>query len=147
MTHDGATIRRLGLADQAAARATFSLMAKVFDEGVEPLSDGYLDQLLRRPEFWVLAAFENDRAIGGLTGHELMMTRSEATEIFLYDIAVDTEHHRRGIGRRLVDTLRTMARTEGIDVIFVPADNQDTHALDFYRSLGGRPAAVTMFDL
>ena len=76
-----------------------------------------------------------------------MMTRSEATEIFLYDIAVDTEHQRRGIGRRLVDTLRTMARTEGIDVIFVPADNQDTHALDFYRSLGGRPAAVTMFDL
>jgi hypothetical protein len=31
--------------------------------------------------------------------------------------------------------------------VFVPADNDDTHAVAFYAGLGGRPAKVTMFDL
>ena len=42
-------------------------------------------------------------------------------------------------------TLR-LTRAEVSEVfIFVPADNDDTHALDFYRAIGGVPAPVTMF--
>jgi aminoglycoside 3-N-acetyltransferase I len=29
--------------------------------------------------------------------------------------------------------------------VFVPADNGDTHALDFYRALGATASPVTMF--
>ncbi len=52
---------------------------------------------------------------------------------------------RRGIGRRLMEALRTEAAREGITVAFVPADNEDRHALDFYRALGGTAAPVTIF--
>jgi aminoglycoside 3-N-acetyltransferase I len=31
------------------------------------------------------------------------------------------------------------------DEVFVPADNDDQHALDFYRALGGSPSSVTFF--
>ena len=41
--------------------------------------------------------------------------------------------------------LREAAAAAGITEVFVPADNDDTHALDFYRALGGDPAPVTMF--
>jgi aminoglycoside 3-N-acetyltransferase I len=41
--------------------------------------------------------------------------------------------------------LRSQAAVAGITVAFVPADNQDTHALDFYQALGGVPAPVTIF--
>jgi aminoglycoside 3-N-acetyltransferase I len=45
----------------------------------------------------------------------------------------------------LVAALREAAAAEGIHVAFVPADNEDTHALDFYRAIGGVPAPVTIF--
>jgi aminoglycoside 3-N-acetyltransferase I len=37
------------------------------------------------------------------------------------------------------------AAAAGITVAFVPADNEDVHALDFYSALGGIPAPVTIF--
>lgn len=32
-------------------------MADVFEERVQPLTDGYVDRLLHRPDFWAIAAF------------------------------------------------------------------------------------------
>jgi aminoglycoside 3-N-acetyltransferase I len=73
------------------------------------------------------------------------MTRAEYSEIFIYDIAVRSEHQRMGIGRRLMEELRAQAAGMGIRDLFVPADNEDVHALDFYRALGGEAAPVTIF--
>jgi aminoglycoside 3-N-acetyltransferase I len=56
-------------------------MAQVFSEDCNPLSDGYLDQLLRRREFWAIAAYSGEDIIGGITAHVLPMTRAESSEI------------------------------------------------------------------
>jgi aminoglycoside 3-N-acetyltransferase I len=127
------------------ARALFALMAEVFDEECEPLSDGYLDRLLARDGFWALAAFDGEEIIGGLTAHALPMTSAETSELFIYDVAVRRDRQRSGVGRRLIADLRDQAAAAGIEVLFVPADNADTHALDFYRALGGVPSPVTFF--
>jgi aminoglycoside 3-N-acetyltransferase I len=37
------------------------------------------------------------------------------------------------------------AAAMGIDEVFAAADNDDRHALDFYRALGGSPSPVTFF--
>lgn len=136
---------RLTVADIGIARRLFLLMARVFEEPSEPLSDEYLSMLLRRPDFWALAAFMDDELVGGLSAYTLPMTRQQFSEIFIYDIAVRSDRQRKGVGRRLISTLRAAAEAEGIHEIFVPADNEDEHALEFYRSLGGEPAAVTHF--
>lgn len=139
-------VLRLGPPDIEVARRTFALMAEVFGQPQAPLSDGYLDLLLARPDFWVLTAICDGSVVGGLTAHTLMMTTFEGAEVFLYDIAVDPDHQRRGFGRRLVDTLRREANSLGINTMFVPADDEDTHALDFYLALGGTPTRVTFFE-
>ncbi len=136
---------RLSAGDRDVARRLFTLMAEVFDEGCEPLSDAYVDSLLSREGFWAVAAFAGEELVGGLTAHTLPMTRSESAEIFIFDIAVHADHQRRGVGRRLVTTLREEAARAGIETVFVPADDEDEHALDFYRALGGDPASVTIF--
>lgn len=82
------TIKRLTAADRTLARQTFHLMAEVFDEARAPLSDAYLDQLLGRADFWALAAMRGGEVAGGLTAHALPLTRFEAWELFIYDIAV-----------------------------------------------------------
>ena len=140
-----ARIRRLTDDDLATARAAFALLVEVFDEGAGPLGDDYLVQLLSLGSFWALAASVDDEVVGAITAHTLPMTRSPSSELFIYDLAVRPDHQRRGIGRRLVLDLCAAAAQAGIATVFVPADDEDAHALAFYRSLGGEPAPVTIF--
>lgn len=140
-------VERLGGDDVARARSTFAMMHHVFDEDPEELSDGYLTNLLADDAFWAIGAFDGTEAVGGITAHELPMTRHERTELFIYDLAVREDRQREGIGRRLVEALVAEAADRGIAVVFVPADDDDDHALAFYARLGGRPAKVTIFDL
>lgn len=136
---------RLAEQDIATAKSLFTLMSEIFAEVQEPLGESYLGQLLADDSFWAIAAFSDGHLAGGLTAHTLPMTRSESSEIFIYDIAVRESCRRRGVGKALVNTLLGQARQAGIDVAFVPADNGDTHALDFYRAVGGVPSPVTLF--
>lgn len=138
-------VKRLGPGDRDVARALFTLMADVFGEGSQALSDGYLDRLLDREDFWAIGAFDGDDIIGGITAHTLPMTRAATSEIFIYDIAVHREHRRKGVGRLLVAELQAQAAAMGIRELFVPADNDDPDALDFYRALGGTATPVTIF--
>ena len=142
---DTIEIRRFSREDVAAARQMFALMAEVFEEDARPLGTGYVDRLLGRVEFWALAAFIDGELVGGLTAHTLPMTRAESCELFIYDIAVRADRQRQGIGRRLVGALREMAAAQGIHDLFVPADDDDAHALEFYRALGATGSPVTLF--
>jgi aminoglycoside 3-N-acetyltransferase I len=138
-------VRRLGPADTDLAPRTLRLMADVFDEGASVLSAAYVRSLLDRGDFWLLAALRDGAPVGGITAHVLPMTRNASTELFVYDLAVHADHQRQGIGRALITTLRTEAAAAGISVAFVLADNEDAHAVEFYRALGGDAAAVTAF--
>jgi hypothetical protein len=40
--------------------------------------------------------------------------------------------------------LRAEAALQGIDELFVLADDEDAHPLDFYRAVGGAPSSVTI---
>jgi len=138
-------ISRLTAGERVLARDLFAMMAEVFEEECEQLGDSYLNLLLSRNDFWALAALSGHEIVGGLTAHTLPMTRSESSEIFIYDIAVRRDHQRKGVGRRLMAAIRESAAAAGIKDVFVPADNDDDHALEFYRALGGDPSPVTFF--
>lgn len=137
--------RRLTTADRQLARTLFALMAEVFEEDRPPLSDDYLNGLLARGDFWVIAALIDGQPVGGLTAHTLPMTRAEVSELFVYDVAVHEDYQRQGIGRALMSAARDGARDAGIREVIVPADDEDVHALDFYRAIGGTPTPVTLF--
>jgi aminoglycoside 3-N-acetyltransferase I len=137
--------KRLKPGDRDSARELFATMAEVFEEDVDVLSDAYIDGLLAREDFWAIAAYVDGRVIGGVIAHTLPMTRAALSEVFIYDIAVRSDHRRKGVGRHLISELSRSATERGIRILFVPAENDDTHALDFYRALGGTPTRMTLF--
>ncbi|RDC64002.1 GNAT family N-acetyltransferase [Adhaeribacter pallidiroseus] len=63
----------------------------------------------------------------------------------MYDIAVKPAFQRKGIGRQLLDTLLHYSQQNGFINVFVPANEEDTHALDFYHATGGNPEKVVYF--
>ncbi|POH61211.1 GNAT family N-acetyltransferase [Arthrobacter glacialis] len=138
-------VKRLARGDEAVAAVLFAMMAAVFDEGSAPLSEEYVRKLLGSDSFWAMAAFDGADVVGGLTAHTLPMTRSPSSEVFIYDLAVREDHQRQGVATRLVDELRTGAARIGIYNVFVPADNEDAGALEFYRAQGADAAPVTFF--
>ena len=136
---------RLTESDCDAARKTFAMMAQVLGDGYSELSEAWVKKLLRNDSFWAVAAFAGGEAVGGVTAHTLPMTNGEFSELFLYDVAVARNHQRLGIGRRMIQWLRQAASAAGIQIVFVPAENKDIHALDFYKGLGGEPLEATFF--
>lgn len=137
--------KRLKSDDRDLARKLFATMAEAFEERYETLTDAYIDGLLAREDFWAIAECLDDQVIGGITAHVLPMTRAISSEVFIYDVAVRGDHRGKGVGRRLMTELRETAAAQGHRVLFVAVDDDDPHALDFYRALGGKPSPVTVF--
>jgi aminoglycoside 3-N-acetyltransferase I len=62
----------------------------------------------------------------------------ERRELYIYDLAVDERHRRRGIATALIKYLRIIAAQRGVWVIYVQADHGDIPAIALYDKLGAR---------
>jgi ribosomal protein S18 acetylase RimI-like enzyme len=60
----------------------------------------------------------------------------KGTEMFLYELAVDEAHRRRGIGTALVEELAALARVHGCYGMWVLTDRDNPAALATYRRAG-----------
>ena len=139
-------VRQLTPADLSAFILLIRLFNAVFESDESAISsETNLLKLLSGNQFVVIAAIYENELVGGLTAYELPMYYSENPEIFLYDLAVKREYQRRGIGKRLIHHLRDYCTKHGIHEFFVLAHAEDEHAVEFYRSTGGKSEEVVNF--
>ena len=138
-------IERLTKEHLADFQSLVHLFNEVFEEESKTGSEAHLLNLLSSRNFIVLAALINDEVVGGLTAYELPMYYSDASEIFLYDLAVKAEHQRKGIGKGLLQALNDHCMENEIKEFFVMAHEEDEHAIEFYRSTGGKGEKVINF--
>jgi len=121
-------------------------LLRVFGEAFEDVetyqgavpSDDYLRSLLATPHFIVVVARGDDVVVGGLAAYELQKFERDRREIYIYDLAVATDHRRKGVARRLIAELRRIAAERGAYVIYVQADRDDAPAIALYEGLGKR---------
>jgi len=138
-------IRKLTREDIFSFEALLHLFNIAFEEERALGSNAHLSTLLSDEHFIAMAAFSENKVIGGLTAYKLPMYYSDGSEIFLYDMAVHPDHQRKGIGKQLLDFLKEYCIQHGISVFFVLAHEEDEHALEFYRSTGGQREHVANF--
>jgi aminoglycoside 3-N-acetyltransferase I len=106
----------------------------------------YLRQLLQSPTFVAIAAIAGADVVGGLAGYVLQKFEQARAELYVYDLAVDEAHRRRGVATAMLQELRHLAAARGIYVIFVQADHGDDAAIGLYTKLGVREE-VLHFDI
>lgn len=139
-------VRQLTTEDLPLFNSLIKIFNLVFEEAESTSgSEGYLRRLLGRDDFLAIAAISENEVVGGLTAYVLPMVYSDSSEVFLYDMAVLPSHQRQGIGRRLIDELKEYCKNSGVKDFFVLAHEEDLHALEFYRSTGGRSEKVVNF--
>ena len=93
----------------------------------------HLQSLLNNENFQVFVAQSNDCVIGGLTSYVLHQYYSEKPLAYIFDLAVDSELQRQGIGKRLIEFTNAYYTRMGFEEVFVQADRVDDYAIDFYR--------------
>lgn len=93
------------------------------------------ERFLASPDHHLLVAYAGPEPVGFVSGVEVTHP-DKGTEMFLYELAVDQAHHRRGIGRALVSALAELARTRGLYGMWVLTDRANPAALATYRSAG-----------
>ena len=148
------TTRRLGTSDLAAMRASLRLYAEVFGDLASYQSkapgDAYLLGLLGDPTFLAVAAFDAAGTIvGALAAYELRKFEQERSEIYIYDLAVDAHHRRKGIATALIRTLGEAARERGAWTMVVQADigEEDEAANALYRKLAFEMIVANHYDI
>lgn len=138
-------IKRLTEEHLTDFQALVSLFNMVFDEESKIGSETHLLKLLSNKDFIALAAVAENKIVAGLTAYELPMYYSDSSEIFIYDLAVKPEYQRMGIGKELIQSLKSHCIQAGIKEFFVMAHEEDEHAIEFYRSTGGKSEKVVNF--
>src|SRR5688500_10592193 len=112
------TTRLLGASDLDQMKALLRLFGEVFEDpgsyqGAVP-SDAYLLGRLRDETFFAVVALDQSGAmIGGLAAYELKKFEQERSEVYIYDLAVDAGHRRKGVATALIRKLGEVARKRG----------------------------------
>ena len=122
-------IEQLSAKDIGLMRSVLNLFGEVFQEKEtycrhQP-DDAYLESLLSKDHFIVLAARISHQIVGGLAAYELHKFEQQRSEIYIYDLAIDESFRRQGIATQLINELRRESERRGAYVIFVQADYGD----------------------
>ncbi len=93
----------------------------------------YLQNVLAKPDFLVLAAIRDQRVLGGLTVYILDQYYSNKPLAYIYDLAISKNFQRMGIGKALIQYLKDYCKENNFEEVFVQVNRIDQYALDFYR--------------
>lgn len=129
--------------DVPLLRSLNALFGEAFDDPAsyfqnQPSTD-YLEKLLAST-FIALVAMDNGAVVGGIAAYELQKFEQHRSEIYIYDLAVSTNHRRQGVATALIEKLKGIGAARGAEVIFVQADKdvEDEPARALYSKLGTR---------
>jgi GNAT superfamily N-acetyltransferase len=131
-------IRRLGPGDEAVL-ALLAAEEEDFDLAErsgprEPVAGADAAAYLSDPNVLHWVAEDDGVVVGHLLAYLERRRVGEARQVLLYEIGVREAYRRRGIGRALVEAMRTWMRDHDAAEAWVPADSGDAEA--FYAACG-----------
>lgn len=118
--------------DYEAVRELWEMCAPGIQISVTDDYEGLRHKLERDPELF-LVAVEGQTIIGSVIGGY------DGRRGLVYHLAVAPIHRRRGVGRRLMETLEDRLKALGCYKYYLLVTRENEAALGFYESLGCEP--------
>ena len=106
--------------------------------------------LLREPSYVMVVALTDDNEVmGRIYGN--VLHRYEATDLLLYEVDVTEAHQRTGVGRSMLDYLKSLCAKRGFNEMWVLTELDNVAGNAVYRSAGGiledSPANMYVFPI
>lgn len=117
--------------------ATRSLLDRL-DEDVfdHPVNPGFLLEYLTNPSNALFVATVEGQVVGMATGIAYVHP-DKPRSLFINEVGVAAQHHRRGIGTKLISSLLEWGRSKGCAEAWVATEVSNSAARLFYQSTGG----------
>jgi aminoglycoside 3-N-acetyltransferase I len=104
------------------------------DRGVA--SDAHLERTLENKACYFIVCLIDSTPVGYLSAFGFPSIDCDASQVYLYDIIVDEEHRRKGIGSALVEELKRYCRDDGADHIWVGTSLENEPARKTFERTG-----------
>ena len=127
-------IRILGSSDGALLR---KVAPGVFDHDLNP---ALVAEFLADGRHHLAVAIEDGMVVGFASGVHYVHPDKPA-ELWINEVGVAPSHHRRGIGKAIIEALLQHAKILGCREAWVLTDRSNTAAMRLYASTGGEEAA------
>lgn len=116
----------------------------VFDD---PIVTQTTRQFLADPRHHLAVALENEIVIGFASGVHYVHPDKPHPEFWINEVGVAETHHRRGIGKALMNALLEVARVLGCREAWVLTERDNSPAMRLYQSMDGEeaPDQIVMF--
>ena len=136
------TIRRLHEGDEeAAVRVVEDVKFRMDEVEGESVSPEYMREFLADDRHCFLVAYVDDDPVGFVFAYRLSRFDGRPPVMFVYEVGVAEGHRRLGIGRALVEELKSLAKAEGCCKMLIPTNRSNEAAMALYRSAGGKEGA------
>lgn len=109
---------------------------KLLDDGVS-WDENEGDKFLKDDNNALFVAYLGDIPVGFLTAHRLQRFDERRAEVLIYEVGVDSEYQRMGIGTALLSNVKKWSKKVEADEMWVLTNKSNLAAMEFYESLGG----------
>jgi ribosomal protein S18 acetylase RimI-like enzyme len=127
-------VRRLGADDTTDAIQAVRRLKE--PHGSTEASSEHMRRLLADERNYLYVAFEDSNPVGFLIAHRFPRIDRDQDMVYLYEIDVEAEHHRKGIGTALIDALKRDCREVDVMKIWVGTEAENESARRLYESTG-----------
>lgn len=123
------------------AEALNRVAQDVFDD---PVNQAWAREFLEDPRHHLVVAIDGGTVIGFASAVHYVHPDKPA-ELWINEVGVAPSHHRRGIGRQIIDRLLTHGRSLGCTQAWVLTEEDNEAARGLYRTTGGVEAKCVMY--
>lgn len=94
-------------------------------------------KFLSHPMNWLFACIMDDQIIGFAYGYEMNRIDSQGNMLYIHEVGVLPEYHRKGIGYQLLTELKSACTLNNISKLFLITQEKNLAACALYEKAGG----------
>lgn len=110
------------------------IAANVFDDPIVPAS---AQEFLQDPRHRLVVAIDKDVIVGFVSSVIYVHPDKTAPELWINEVGVAPSHHRKGLGKLLMQRTLEEAKDAGCTEAWVLTDRGNLAAMALYKSVGG----------
>lgn len=127
--------------DPHGAHLLKNVAPDVFDE---PVDAGLTAQFLTDPRHHIVVALDGDLIVGMATAVDYVHP-DKPQELWINEVGVSASYHRKGIGRKIVQSILDLGRELGCSEAWVATEPSNAPAKGLYESAGGRDESAVIY--